>query len=461
MAQDIIPISLALTAGDLITLWAPRWRQDGEEWEAFLGDDDALFAFADPADLAAWIQTAEAEGTVHDLVDHPAWPVVVKLSVDELTPEDIQRYDVVGVPELVAGEPDTWTVDELAETAAMCRSLAEVCGLDDVHDVLDATPAFAMLASGAPAFGGRDGAAAWTTLGDVVNDRWDEVVDAVDAMIREPEVDTELATRLRATSRLEGGGLGVPTPAGDLDATPDAEPAAPSEDAANDPADPAAVVDDPKDGPSADAPAEDTDAVGRSLHSNLVDPAEDPPPGFWEEVGIDPIAITTVDGDVFTLRCYLEDHPVFLGRDGTIEVFTSTRGLRSWLATDGATGHDLAEVSTWEEVHTHATGGDLEIEIAEENHYVLIGLADDLGEGPDVVDPGQLELAVELISDAAQWADDQTTRTALARSESLGWLVSFIVRPDPTRLAPSPPFDSEASAWRRVEDRFRGRLRRH
>ena len=86
MAQDIVPITLALTEGDLVTLWAPRWREDGEEWEAFLGDDDHVFAFADAADLAAWIRTSDADGTQHDLVDHPAWAVVGALSVDELTP---------------------------------------------------------------------------------------------------------------------------------------------------------------------------------------------------------------------------------------------------------------------------------------------------------------------------------------------------------------------------------------
>ena len=42
MAQDIIPIELGLPQGDLVTLWAPRWREDGEEWEAFLGDEEDL-----------------------------------------------------------------------------------------------------------------------------------------------------------------------------------------------------------------------------------------------------------------------------------------------------------------------------------------------------------------------------------------------------------------------------------
>ena len=51
MASDIVPIQLSLTEGDLVTLWAPRWREDGEEWEAFLGDDDSLFAFPE---VASW-----------------------------------------------------------------------------------------------------------------------------------------------------------------------------------------------------------------------------------------------------------------------------------------------------------------------------------------------------------------------------------------------------------------------
>ncbi|MFC5141145.1 primosomal protein [Actinomycetospora rhizophila] len=453
MAQDIIPITLALTAGDLVTLWAPRWRQDGEEWEAFLGDDDALFAFADAADLAAWVATAEESGQEHDLADHPAWPVVVKLSVDELTPEDVQRYDVVGVPELVAGDPDTWTLDDLAEVAAMCRSLADVCDLEVVHEVLDATPAFAALTAGPTAFAGRDGQALWGELAEVVDERWDEVVDALDAMVTTPEVDEDLATRLRATA--------TPRDTGDEAGDAEGEEAAPAENAENDPEDPEAVATDPKDVPD-DAPSElREDTAGESLRSDLVDAAEEPEESFWEEVGIDPIAITTSEGEVITLRCYLDDAPVFLGRRGTIETFGSARALRTWIANEGAEGHDLADVATWEEVVGAATGGDLEIEVAPENRYVLAGVADDIAEGPDVVDAEQLELAVELVIDAADWADDTRTREALAPSESLGWLVSFVVRPDPTRLTPSPPFDREAAAWRGLEDRFLGRLRRH
>lgn len=474
MAQDIIPITLALTAGDLVTLWAPRWREDGEEWEAFLGDGDALFAFADAADLAAWIRAAEEAGTEHDLADHPAWSVVGKLSVDELTPEDVQRYDVVGVPELVAADPDTGTVDDLAEVAAMVRSLADVCDLETVTEILDEGP-FDQLPRGTPAFSGREGAAVWADLADVVADRWDEVVDALDAVVSVPEVDAGLAAELRATAT-------IGTEPGDLDADPDAEDpddahaaaaaedAEDAEDAANHPADTAAVVDDPQDsavaGPEPDAPVSlRKDEAGDSLRSGLVDAAEEEQAGFWDEVGIDPIAITTADGEFVTLRCFLDDEPVFLGSGGRIDVFSSPRALRQWIAASGdgggADGHDLAEVATWDEVVTRATGGDLEIEVAEDNRYVLVGIAEDLGEGPTDVDPAQLELAVELFRDAADWADDDSVDRALAPSESLGWLVSFVLRPDPTRLTPSPPFQTEVAAWRVLEDRFVARLRAH
>src|SRR5919205_2005866 len=130
MAADIVPIELSVTAGDLVTLWAPRWREDDEEWEAFLGDDEHLFAFPDVAALVAFVRTAEG----HDLIDHPAWGLVPRLPAPDLRPTESHRYDLVGVPELVAQAPDTWAVGELAELVSIARSLAEVCGLDVVHE---------------------------------------------------------------------------------------------------------------------------------------------------------------------------------------------------------------------------------------------------------------------------------------------------------------------------------------
>ncbi|GLY71462.1 primosomal protein [Amycolatopsis taiwanensis] len=422
MAQDIVPIELGLPQGDLVTLWAPRWREDGEEWEAFLGDDEDLYAFPDAAHLAAFIRTADQ----HDLIDHPAWHVVPALNVPELIPDDDHSYDLVGVPELVAEDPDTWTISELAEIVSIVRSLADVCELDEVHEVLDATEAFSLLDQGGRLFTGREGERLWAELSEAVSDKWDTVLDAIDALVEVPDVNAavleetaeELAAFLEESAEAEAG---VEAREDDLDEDLD----------------------------TSDAETDDAE-----------EDEEEGPTGFWAEVGIDPIKITTSDQDYYTLRCYLDDEPVFLGGEGRIDVFTSPRTLARKLA--DATefqGTDLAEVSTWPEVLTKATAGELEIDVDADNTYVLAGLAEDLGEGVDAIDPTQLELAVELLTDAADWADDDTVSAALSSSESLGWLVSYVLRPDPNRLAPSAPFDTEQSEWRKLVETFENRLR--
>jgi len=404
VASDIVPIQLSLTEGDLVTLWAPRWREDGEEWEAFLGDEDSLFVFPEVTRLAAFVRTA----TEHDLVDHPAWSVVPDLTVAELTPEDTQRYDVVGVPEIVAEDPDTWTVGELAEITEMVRSIADVCELDTVTDVLDSAPAFALLRQGTLPFAGREGDRLWTQLVETIAQRWDEVIDALDDLVATPEVDA--AALAAAEKEVE-------------------------------------VVEDPDEPTVTEADEDGTD--------------EEQEPGFWEEVGIDPIRITTRDGEHYTLRCYLDEKAVFLGSDGRIDVFRSERALARWLGGDGAEGHDLEAASTWPEIVERAGVGELEVVVDDLNAYTLVGLSDDLAEGPAAVDPAQLELAAELVVDVADWAGDEEPRRALAESQALGWLVSFVTKPDPTRLAPSPPFDAEAARFRELVDDVTARFRTH
>ena len=166
--------------------------------------------------------------------------------------------------------------------------------------------------------------------------------------------------------------------------------------------------------------------------------AEEEPPGFWEEVGIDPIRIVTGDGDLLTLRCYLDDRPVFLGVGGQIDTFPTRGALMRFVAT-GAEGNAMAEVSTWPDVVERAAARELEVEIDPLNVYVLPGLEDDLAEGPTAVDPTQLEQAVELVRDVGEWAGDDEPRMALAESQSLGWLavVRDPTRPDPHRAQPA------------------------
>lgn len=420
MATDIIPIELGLPQGDLVTLWAPRWREDGEEWEAFLGDEEDLYAFPDSAHLAAFVRKAEQ----HDLIDHPSWHIVPALNVPELIPDDDHSYDLVGVPELVAEEPDSWTIGELAEIIGIVRSLADVCELDEVHAVLDAHEGFSLLQQGRLPFTGREGARLWTDLAQAVAEKWDTVLDSIDELVTVPDVDEatleETAEELAAFH----------------------EESAESE----------AGVD------SDNELSDDTDDDAEAGD----DAAEDEPVGFWAEAGIDPIKIVLNNADYYTLRCYLDDEPIFLGAKGKIDVFPSPRALGRRLADAAELGdNDLAEVSTWNDVLAKAATGELEIEVTEENTYLLAGLDEDLAEGTDALDPSQLDLAVELLTDAADWSEDDSVSEALAQSESLGWLVSFVIRPDPTRLAPSEPFDAEVAAWRSLVVAFEERLRIH
>jgi len=410
---DIVPIELGLTDGDLVTLWAPRWRDGDDEWEAFLGHEDALYGFDSVAELAAFIRNNED----NDLVDHPAWKVVAGLSAAELEPEEEHIFDLVGVPELAAGDPDPDSVGELEETLDMARTIGEVCELEVVTKFFGSHPVLGALPSGVSAFYGREGEELWSQIGAAIVKDWDKVVDAIDSVVKSPAVDADAV------------------------AVAEAELLAAEENVVD--AEDSVETDDDDEIEQVDLDAEDD---------------EDEDETFWHGVGIDPIRIVTSEGEFYTLRCYLDDEPVFLGSGGTIMVFSSERALARYLADDH--DHDLAAVSTYGEVHTAAIDGSLEVEVSDENVYVLPGLADDLAQGPKSVDIDQLDLAFELFTDAADYADDDTVEQALAKSTPLGWYVSYLLEPDPSRLAPSPPFTAEAESWRVLEHAFETRLQK-
>ncbi len=408
---DIVPIELGLTDGDLVTLWAPRWREGDDEWEAFLGHGDALFGFRSIAELAAFIRS----DSDNDLVDHPAWRIVASLSAAELEPDENHTFDLVGVPELAAGDPDAEAITELEDTLDMARTIGDVCELDTVTTFFDANPILGTLPSGMSAFAGREGEALWDGVGSAIAANWDAVLDAIDKVVRTPAVSAA------AVSVAEAELLAADQNTVDAD------------DAAD------------------EAEFETVDLAGAP------DAGEEEDDSFWHEVGIDPVKIITTDGEWFTLRCYLDDEPIFLGSGGQITVLRSPRALARHLVDDRE--YDLARVSTYDAVRTAATDGSLDVEVTDENVYVLTGLADDLATGPDAVDSEQLDLAVELFSDAADYAADDTVEAALLGSTPLGWYVSYLINPDPARLAPSAPFDAEARAWRALEQQFESRLR--
>jgi len=278
----------------------------------------------------------------------------------------------------------------------------------------------------------------------VVAEKWDVVLDAIDAVVTEPDVDpAALATAQTELAELEAQLADESVEADEADEIDESDA-------------------DPESETESDDAESESEAV-EPLPSVAAEEVEDEPVGFWAEVGIDPIKIITADAEVYAMRCYLDDEPLFLGSDGKIDVFRSPKALARYIADAGADeeGNDLAQVVTWQEVLTAAIDGTLTVEVDPGNTYVLPGIADDISDGPDTVDPSQLELAVELLTDAADWAGDDSVNAALTQSESLGWLVSFVLRPDPTRLAPSAPFDKEETAWKALVDKFDERLRKH
>ncbi|MDQ6657896.1 MAG: primosomal protein [Actinomycetota bacterium] len=400
MAAEIVPISLGLTEGNGLTLWAPRWIEDGEEWEAFLGHEDDLYVFPTAAHVAAFIRGTDE----HDLSDHPEWSTVRKALADELVPDEDHRFDIVGVPDLVAEPADVWTIAELADTIAILRSIAEVCGLDAIEEVLNTSDGFTLLGHGSAAFTGRQGEKLWDEIGAVVAEQWDKIVDAIDGIVNTPRVDADEL----ATAEAELAAVSAATLAADSDEGDDGDD-------------------------------------------------RDPDLEFWDNAGIDPVEITVGGRTGWTLRWYLEDRAVFLAAAGRVLIFSTPDGLETYLA-DASVSNTLTKLGTSADIRTAVAHGEAAVLAGPENVYRMDGVGEGLVAGPGSVDARQLELAVELLRDAAQARGDEDTIDALGSSSPLGYLVSAIVRPSPDRMPPSPPFADEAAAFAVLTEQFSGTL---
>ena len=70
----------------------------------------------------------------------------------------------------------------------------------------------------------------------------------------------------------------------------------------------------------------------------------------------------TSGGTLYTLRCYFDDKPIFLGRNG-ISVFPSERTLARYLADEH--DHDPSDLSTYDDICTAATDGSLRVDVTE------------------------------------------------------------------------------------------------
>lgn len=422
MAADIVPVRLGLTKGDLYTLWAPRWRDAGDEWEAFLGEGDALYAFESVADLAAFVRT----NTDNDLADHPAWDKLTAANAHKLQPSEDREYDVVGVPDLVADKPTEESVASLHRTLVVVSSLGSVCELAAISKFFNGNPVLGTVGGGLEGFTGRSGRKRWAEIEAVVARGWDGVLDAIDEIVTIPEeLDADAVKKAEAE-------LEEPAPEEDEDAD--------------------AVDTDDAEGDDEDDTADSVEPVRSAADTAVLGGDED----FWQKVGIDPVRIMTGSGTVYTLRCYLDDDPVFLGRNGRISVFSSERALARYLADEH--DHDLSDLATYDDIRTAATDGSLRVDVAEENIYVLSGISDDIADGPDAVDHDQLELAVELLRDVSDYSEDKTVDETLAGTKALGKFVNYVLGDENARQ-PEAPYAEAVEQWEALERFVESRLR--
>jgi hypothetical protein len=419
MAADLVPIRLSLTDGDRYTVWAPRWRDAGDEWEAFLGRDEDLYAFETAADLAAFVRT----NTDNDLVDHPAWQRLTEANAHKLDPTEDNQFDLIAVEELVAEKPTEESVTALANTLAIVSSIGSVCELPAVMKFFNGNPTLGTLAGGIDHFSGKAGLKRWNQIAEIIGRSWDGVLAALDDIISTPDVDN-------AVSEAAAAELAEPLEEEELD------------------------EEDVEEQPTESAVESAEDAEAPVVEDKVVLGGDE---DFWLKVGIDPIRIMIGAGSLYTLRCYFDDRPIFLGRNGRISVFTSERALARYLADEH--DHDLSDLSTYDDIRTAATDGSLRIDVTQDNGYVLSGLADDLAAGPDAVDHEQLELAVELLRDVGEYAEDNTVEKALALERPLGKLVAYVLEPD-SRSKPAPPYAEAVREWEELERFVESRLRR-
>jgi len=425
MAADLVPIRLSLTDGDRFTVWAPRWRDAGDEWEAFLGKDEDLYTFETPADLVAFVRTSKD----NDLVDHPAWKELTEANAHKLEPAVDKHFDLVAVEEVVSDKPTEESVALLANALAIVSSIGSVCELPTVMKFFNGNPTLGTLSGGIGHFTGKAGLKRWNAIAAVVARSWDDVLGAVDEIVSIPDVDT-------AASDAAAAELAEPFEKEDPETTDEPE-----------------AADDEQSEAAAEAVDEEV-GKNRGAGDDVVLGGDE---DFWLKVGIDPIRMVTGAGTFYTLRCYFDDRPIFLGRNGRISVFSSERALARYLADEH--DHDLSDLSTYDDIRTAATGGSLRVDVTDDNVYVLTGLADDLANGPDAVDRDQLDLAVELLRDVGDYAEDNTADQALSLQRPLGKLAAYVLDSDSVSR-PAPPYADAVRAWEELEGFVESRLRR-
>ncbi|MCQ9677321.1 MULTISPECIES: hypothetical protein [Corynebacterium] len=408
--RAIVPVQLSLSEGDFYTLWAPKWRQNGSEWQAFLGDDDSVLLFHTEAEMLCFLES----GKKHDLLDHPKWDVFNSQPADRVVPEKKHVYDLVAVPKYLAGRPSHENVSSVARNLEIARALAEVSAAEHTVIFFASHSILRNPARGADHYAGEQGMSEWSGVGSVIHANWRGVIEDLDKVVKVvPSADfsqdatTDAATRISAAT----------------EAAAEARKKAEEE---------------------------------RKAAAAAADPYDSSP---WAAAGIDPVKITANQKSVYTLRTYLDGKPVFLGKWGEIFTFPTSKVLVRWIMEND--DHDLAKVSTWEEVVAAANAGELEVTVHPDNQYTFNGIIRDIEKGPEAVDTDQMSRCYEICADAADWSGDDSINSYMLQNprfqDYLGYMLGST---EHAGYVPSKPYTEHAESWKGLEEMLTKRFSR-
>ena len=400
--RAILPVKLSLTEGDFYTLWAPKWRQNGSEWQAFLGDDESVLAFNSPAELLCFVES----GNKHDLLDHPQWDQFAGRDADRVTPAKRDEYDLIGMPEALAGRPSHQNVSTVARNLEIASALADIAGAEHTTIFFASHSILRNVSRGADHYSGEQGMSEWSGVGHVIAGNWKAVIEDLDKHVRVVSSDDfDTAKVSDAKERISSAA-------------------------------------------AANAAAAKKAEEKRKAAAEAADPYDNSP---WAAAGIDPIKITAQSKSVYTLRTYLDGKPIFLGKWGEIFTFDSPKVLVRWIMDNDE--HDLARVSTWEEVVAAANAGELEVQVHPDNQYSFNGIVRDIEKGPEAVDSDQMARCYEVCADAADWAgDDSINSYMLANPRLQDYLGYMLGSTEHAGYVPSKPYNEHAESWKGLED---------
>lgn len=406
--RAILSVKLSLSAGDVFTLWAPAWKENGAQWQAFLGDDNSVLAFGSPEELLAYLDS----GAPHDLTDHPQWAQFAAQADDKVVPDERNYYDIIGAPAFLAGRPSHENVSKLAGVFQISRSLADVAAAEQAQIFFASHSVLANVERGSEHYAGESGLSEWSGVGRAVLANWADVVRSLDGAVRVVDKQALGDTAVDAATKRIAAAKAARTE------------------------------------------AEEEARREREARAAAQDPYD---VSTWSKAGIDPIKVTVRGKTVYTLRTYLGTAPVFLGKYGEIFTFPSGKHLIRWITEND--DHELAGVSTWEDIVVSANAGELAVTVHPDNAYSFAGIAADIEKGPEAVDTAQMGKAYELLADAADWAkDDSLNSLLLANPRMQDYLAYMLGSTEAGGYVPTPPYSDKVETWNEMESQLINRF---